>query len=87
MKLKNGFITYNNGLEHITVTTGGSDFNGLIRSNKTAGFIVECLKNETTEEAIVEKMIEKYDAPRDVIASDVSAILTKLRKIGAVDEQ
>lgn len=86
MKLKNEFITYENDGEHITVTAGGSAFNGLIRSNKTAGFIVECLKTETTVDAIVEKMLAKYDAPREVIAADVAKILANLRKIGALDE-
>ena len=86
MKLKAEFITYESDGEHITVTAGGSAFNGLIRSNKTAGFIVECLKTDTTEESIVDKMVEKYDAPRRVIAADVAKIISNLRKIGALDE-
>lgn len=86
MKLKENFITHESDGEHITVSAGGSKFNGLIRSNKTAGFIVECLKEDTTEEAIIEKMLEKYDAPRELIASDVAKILAKLRSIGALDE-
>lgn len=86
MKLRDGFITHESEGEHITVSAGGSAFNGLIRSNKTAGFIVECLKEDTTEEAIIEKMLQKYDAPREVIASDVSKILGNLHKIGALDE-
>ena len=86
MKLKNGFITHETAGEHITVSAGGTSFNGLIRSNSTAGFIVECLKNETTEDAIVDKMLEKYDAPREIIAADVAKIVGELRKIGALDE-
>ena len=86
MKLKDGFITHMSDGEHITVSSGGSDFNGLIRSNTTAGFIVECLKQETTADAIVDKMLEKYDAPREVIASDVEKILGQLRRIGALNE-
>ena len=63
-----------------------SSFAGLIRNNKTAAFIVECLKEETTEEKIVEAMFEKYDAPKDVLAKDVSDVIEKLRKVGALDE-
>ena len=63
-----------------------SSFAGLIRSNKTAAFIVECLKEETTQENIVEAMFEKYDAPKDVLAKDVSDVIEKLRKVGALDE-
>lgn len=86
MKLKKEFITYASGEEHLTVPAGGSAWNGLIRSNKTAGFIVECLKEDSTEETIVEKMLEKYDAPREMIAADVAKILSKLRSIGALNE-
>lgn len=86
MKLKEGFITHESEGEHITVSAGGSAFSGLIRSNGTAGFIVECLKTETTQEEIVRKMLEKYDAPREVIAADVGKILATLRGIGALDE-
>ena len=86
MKLKSCFITHDTGDEHITVSSGGVSFNGLIRSNKTAGFIVECLKEETTEDAIIEKMLEKYDAPREIIAADVEKIISKLREIDAIEE-
>ena len=63
-----------------------SSFAGLIRSNKTAAFIVECLKEDTTQEKIVEAMFEKYDAPKEVLAKDVSEVIEKLRKVGALDE-
>ena len=56
MKLREGFITHESNGEHITVTAGNTAFNGMIRSNSTAGFIVECLKSDVTKEEIVEKM-------------------------------
>lgn len=86
MRLKDGFITHEGAEEHITVPAGGLSFSGMIRSNKTAGFIVECLKDEVTEEEIVEKMLAKYDATKEQITKDVGDILAKLRGIGAVEE-
>lgn len=86
MRLKDGFITHEGAEEHITVPTGGLSFSGMVRSNKTAGFIVECLKDEVTEELIVEKMLEKYDAPKERITRDVEDVLAKLRGIGALEE-
>ena len=71
--------------EQILLDTSSS-FAGLIRNNKTAAFIVECLKEETTQEKIVEAMFEKYDAPKDVLAKDVSDVIEKLRIVGALDE-
>ena len=86
MRLKDGFITHEGAEEHITVPAGGVSFSGMVRSNKTAGFIVECLKDEVTEEEIVEKMLAKYDATKEQITKDVGDILAKLRGIGAVEE-
>ncbi len=85
MKLKDTYITHESDGEQILLDTSSS-FAGLIRSNKTAAFIVECLKEETTEEKIVEAMFEKYDAPRDVLGKDVSEVIEKLRKAGALEE-
>ena len=85
MKLKDTYITHDSDGEQILLDTSSS-FAGLIRNNKTAAFIVECLKEDTTEEKIVEAMLEKYDAPKDVLAKDVSDVIEKLRKVGALDE-
>ena len=85
MKLKDTYITHDSYGEQILLDTSSS-FAGLIRSNKTAAFIVECLKEETTKEKIVEAMFEKYDAPKDVLAKDVSDVIEKLRKVGALYE-
>ena len=85
MKLKDTYITHDSDGEQILLDTSSS-FAGLIRSNKTAAFIVECLKEETTEEKIVEAMFEKYNAPKDVLAKEVSEVIEKLRKVGALDE-
>ena len=85
MKLKDTYITHDSDGEQILLDTSSS-FAGLIRSNKTAAFIVECLKEETTQEKIVEAMFEKYDAPKDVLAKGVSDVIEKLRKVGALEE-
>ncbi len=86
MKLKEGFITHESGGEQIMVAAGEAKFSGLVRSNKTAAFIVDCLKTETTEAEITEKMAAKYDAPKEVISADVKKIVDTLRSIGAIDE-
>ena len=85
MKLKDTYITHDSDGEQILLDTSSS-FAGLIRNNKTAAFIVECLKEDTTEEKIVEAMFEKYDATKAVLAKDVSEVIGKLRKVGALDE-
>lgn len=86
MKLKDGFVTHEMDGEQIMVATGEARFSGLVRSNATAAFIVECLKKPTTKEEIVAAMLEKYDAAPERISADVDKILASLRSIGALDE-
>ena len=86
MKLKDDFITQDIDDTQFLVPVGAESFNGIVRSNETAAFIVNCLKKETTEEGIVDAMCEKYDAPRETIASDVARIVETLRGIGAITE-
>lgn len=86
MKLRDGFITHESDGEQIMVAAGENRFSGMVRSNKTAAFIVDCLKEEATKEQIVEKLVAAYDAPEEVIERDVEKILDSLRSIGALDE-
>ena len=86
MKLKPDFITQNIEDTQFLIAIGGDAFSGIVRSNKTAAFIVDCLQAETTEEAIVDKMCAKYDADRETIAADVKKILDTLRGINALVE-
>lgn len=88
MKLHDGFITYTTDGEQIMVAAGAAaaHFRGMVRSNRTAAYIVDCLMTETTEMELVDKMAAKFDAHRETIARDVSRILTQLREIGALDE-
>ena len=86
MKLKKEFVTHQNDNEHVTVATGNAAFTGMLLSNETAGFIIEHLKTETTEEKIVDDMFAEYEAPREVIAGDVHKIIEKLRSVGAIEE-
>jgi methyltransferase-like protein len=85
MRLKDAFITHDSEGEQVLIDVTSS-FAGLVRSNKTAAFIVDCLKTDTTKEQIVDAMYEKYDAPKEVLQKDVDAIIDKLRGIGALEE-
>ena len=85
MKLKENYITQMIEDVQFMVPVGIKGFSGIVRSNETSAFIVDCLKEETTEEAIVDRMCAEYDAPRNVIAADVKEILATLREIRAIE--
>lgn len=84
MKLKEGFITHTSNGEHILIDAGANNFSGLVRSNPTAAFIIDCLKEETTSEEIVEKMYEKYDGDKTKMKQDADRIISELNRIGAL---
>ncbi|MBO4359818.1 MAG: PqqD family protein [Eubacteriaceae bacterium] len=86
MKLKPDFITQDIDGTQFLVPVGAESFNGIVRSNETAAFIVNCLKEETTLDQIVDAMCEKYDAPRETIVSDAARVIETLRSIDALTE-
>lgn len=88
MKLKEGFLLHHVGEEHMVVATGqaGKIFNGLVRNNETANFIFEQLLEEASEEQIIDAMLERYDASREQISSDVVKVLKQIREAGFLDE-
>lgn len=87
MKLNQNFITHASKGEHYMISTGNAEFKGIVKNNETASFIIECLKTETTEMEIVEKLLKKYTGTNiETIEKDVNCIIEKLRSIGALEE-
>ncbi len=88
MKLKSDVILHDIGGEHMAVATGetAASFNGFIRNNETAHFIFSMLREETTEEKIVDAMCERYDAPRERVEEGVRKTVEKARRAGLLDE-
>lgn len=86
MKLKKDFISHDIGSESLLVPVGGAAFSGLVRGNQTLGAILTLLKDDTSEEAVIAAMTQRFDAPGEIIARDVKRALSELRSIGALDE-
>ncbi len=86
MKLKDNFVTQDILDEQFLISLGKDSFQGMIRSNPTAAFIIEHLKNETTFDEIVDAVYEEYDAERATIEGDVKNVLNTLRSVGAIEE-
>lgn len=87
MKLKSGIVVEKNGEEYVAVATGeaAKSFNGIIRNNKTANYIFEQLKEEKTEDELVEALLERYDVSREKAQADVHALIVKIREAGLID--
>ncbi|MBR3919933.1 MAG: PqqD family protein [Clostridia bacterium] len=84
MKLKDVIISEANG-EFVAVSVGGS-FNGMLKLNSTAAFIAEAMQEETTVEAIADKLCESYEVERDIAVKSVEAVVEEFRKVGLIAE-
>lgn len=87
MKLKKEIVLGNIDGKDFAIATGklSKKFNGIINNNPSANFIFNLLKTEQTEDSIVSAMLEKYDAPEEVIRADVKEILENLNEIGILE--
>ncbi|HIW86397.1 MAG TPA: PqqD family protein [Candidatus Eubacterium faecipullorum] len=88
MKLNKDIMLGNIDGKDFAIATGelAKTFNGIINNNPSANFIFNLLKTEQTEDSIVAAMLEKYDAPEDVIRADVRELLDVLRNAGILEE-
>ena len=84
MKLNERFIIFHADDEAMLVAQGGEDFSGLVRVSEAFGDILELLKEDTSEEALIAAMADRYDAPVEVLTKDIRDALAKLRDIGAI---
>lgn len=88
MKFKDGVIITKNGDEHIIVAAGeaGQMFSGMIKMNSTAAFIAELLQSETTEESLIDRLLEKYEVTPEQARLAVLSVLEKFRSAGLISE-
>ncbi|MBE6742511.1 MAG: PqqD family protein [Ruminococcaceae bacterium] len=87
MKLKDEIVLGSIDGKDFAIATGSlsKDFNGIINNNATANYIFQLLKTEQSEDSIVQAMLEKYDAPEEVIRADVKEVLNKLSELGILE--
>lgn len=84
MKLKDEFITHNSDDESMLIPTADARFSGIVRGNKTMGKIIDLLKEDTTEDEIVGKLLDIYDIPEETVRKDVKTVIENLTNIGAL---
>lgn len=83
MKIKDGVIIQQMQNDFILIDSGivKPAFSGMIRLNKISKDIVEMLqKEDLSEEEIVDKLLTKYAATREVVKEGVSHFIKELSK-------
>lgn len=81
MKIKSIFEFEEINNELIMVSLDSDLFNGLIKVNDSAAFIINCLKEETNEKEIVNKMVDYYQINIDVATKGLNKVLYQLKKL------
>ncbi len=88
MKLLSGVLISEVENEYVAVTLGeaGKKFNGMIRMNGTAAFLLKKLQNEISEEGLVAALLAEYDVSEEDAKANVASVLQKLRQAGLIEE-
>ena len=86
MKLLNIFESEEINNEKVMVSIDCEKFNGLIRANNTASYIIDCLKNDISENEIITNMVKEYGITEERASQGVSSILNQLRELGLIIE-
>lgn len=81
MKLSENFILKTVAGTAVVVPVGDAvnDIKGMITLNGPAETIWKCLENGMDYEGIVVQLKSEYDAPEDVLRTDLTAFLDKLK--------
>jgi uncharacterized alkaline shock family protein YloU len=88
MKLKYTFETVDMSDEIIAVPVGedAKELKGVVKLNRAGQEIFSLLKNDTTEEKIVDALAAKYENSRENLAAYVRQMLETLRSDGLLAE-
>jgi len=82
MKLKYTFETVelDDQVVAVPVGEGSQDFRAAVRLNDSAAEIFDLLKEDTTEEAVVEALVKRHGDDRDEVAGFVHEFIENLKK-------
>lgn len=88
MKLLPGALVSEVDGEYVAVTLGkaGKKFNGMIRMNGTAAFLVQRLQTEQTEESLTDALRENYEVSAEEARANVRSVVEKLHAAGLLEE-
>ncbi len=87
MKLKYEFNVREIAGEYILVPMGAGalQFSGMVTTNAVGAAICDCLKESTTADAILAKLLEEFDIDEATAREDMDAFLASLEKAGLLE--
>ena len=87
MKVKIDAVLREIAGDHVLVPVGDAviDHNGLFALSEVGARIWELLPECESAEEITKKILEEFDAPREIVSADVNEFLQKLIAFGLVE--
>ncbi len=88
MHLKYTFETmeFDDRIVAVPLSDNMDDYRGIIKLNETAAFIFNLLKEDVTEDDLVNTLENVYDAPREVLLSDIRKYLHEFQEKGLISQ-
>lgn len=88
MKIKEGFAKRNIAGSEIVVPVGKTalEFNGMITLNESGAFFWDCLKEETTKDEVVKKVLDVYDVTPEKASADIDKFIAMLRENDLIED-
>lgn len=87
MKLKYKFVTHTIGgtVVAAAVGRGASEFHGMLQMSETGKAALEMLKEDISQEELVQKMLERFDGDEALIRQETEAFCEKLMEAGILE--
>lgn len=87
MKIKKGFVCRAIADQYVVVALGetSKQFNGIIQLNETGAFLFNTLKDEHTEEELLNLMLNEYDVTSEIAKRDIHNFIEILKKEHLLD--
>ena len=86
MRLKYSFeiVELQDDIIAVPVGAEADQMRGIVKLNQSGKEIFDLLREDTTEDAIVSVLSDKYDDDRDVIMNYVHSLIESLRQVGII---
>ena len=88
MKLKFDFAVREIVGEYVMVPLGQGalEFGGMISTSETGAMLVEALKKDVSQQALLEMILNQYEIDEEAATADLNDFLSQLRKLNLLIE-
>ena len=82
MKIKQGFMLREVAGNFVVVAVGeaSKNFNGVINLNESGAFLWKQLMSETTNEKLLDALLNEYDVSEEIAKKDIQMFVNKLKE-------